>query len=367
MYNLGTTIIKSTYTCNTCSTGYFLNVISNICIIRTVKFRQCKTFEVTFDQCNECVVGYYLSPDKTNCIAYPTGIVSCISYTSALFCSQCTTGFYFNGTYCVAVPTGSLVSNCKYYKDDKTCIECIANYALFSNQCGLSQALNCLTWKTSTSCGSCQVGYGIKTQNGLTNCVEIPDKQCVTYVLTFPFFCSVCKKPYYPQDGVCTEVVNTILYCEIYDTATTCFQCDATSILNQQKNKCLKNQVYLNQVDKNCVFMAIDPVPFCNKCPKGYFFFNKTCSKCPDALINSGCYYCDAGNTNSCFMCQSNYFQNSTGGCTKFTVPVINNNNTTPVVTPNKTNITNTTTIPTASETKVKMTVLLCFLVFLSK
>ena len=121
------------YSCKNCSKGYFLNVTNNVCITRTVIFRQCKIYEVQFDQCNECVIGYYLSLDKTNCIAFPTGIVNCISYISLLFCAQCTTGLFFNGSYCDTVPPNSNVSNCKYYKDNTTCTECSANYALFLN------------------------------------------------------------------------------------------------------------------------------------------------------------------------------------------------------------------------------------------
>jgi hypothetical protein len=313
-YDLGSSLATSKFTCNNCTAGFFLSAV-NTCTVRTIQFRQCAVYNITADLCSSCIAGHFLSIDNTTCIAYPTGILGCVTYVSALNCTRCDKGLFFNGTFCNPVPSNQTILNCDYYKDNKTCTTCANNYALISNTCVASSAINCLTWASTTSCGSCFVGYGFLTTGGIRNCVAISDQQCITYAQFSPFSCSLCKPGYFPSNGVCTAVTTTIQFCVVYDSATTCVQCDSTSILNPARTQCLKTLAYFGFFDPSCSFMAILTSPACNKCAPNFYFMNGTCTACPVAIVNQGCYSCNPINTSNCLACQKGFYQQMNGTC----------------------------------------------------
>lgn len=344
-YQIDPVLTKSVFNCSSCVTNYYLVTSANSCALRTINFRQCQVYNVTADLCSQCIAGFYLSNGNTTCTQYPTGIVGCIEYSSALNCTQCDVNLFFNGTWCNPVPTNQLVKNCTYYKDAKTCNLCQKNFALVSNQCLQSSATNCLTWASTTACGSCYSGFGFQTTSGIRNCVEITDKQCITYQMFFPFSCSLCQPGFYPLNGVCTAVNTTIQFCIIYDSPNTCLQCDPTSVLNTARTLCLKTLGYFSYFDPNCNFMTILSSPVCNKCQPNYYFLNNTCTLCPNATMNQGCYYCNPLNVSNCLACKTGYYQKIDGTCISNTYVPPNNTNSTANNTTNTTNKTNFTSV----------------------
>jgi len=313
-YDQNNAVIQSnSFACSQCATGYYYSSASQACVIRTNVPGSCLAFSATSDTCTSCATGTFLNSASTNCVAFPSGIFQCATYSTAVNCTQCNSGYYLVNNVCLQ---STAIANCNVYSANNTCSSCLTGFYLVnSTSCVTATAQNCLTYQSQTACSSCNTGFGLQTTNAVTNCVAINLSNCVSPTQTTPFTCLVCATGFYPNsNGVCTAVSQTISNCITYDTATTCTNCTAGSILNVARTAC-NTTFYSPYLDPNCQSSVLLSQPNCVQCNPGAVFVNGTCAQCNTNPLSSGCYSCNPQNQTNCLVCAPNYYMNSRGEC----------------------------------------------------
>jgi len=114
LYNNTTLFSTSTFQCSECKSGYYLT--KNICEVRKIRTKNCKTYKITEDFCEECNSGYYLTNEKL-CFSYPTGIVNCTHYINENECTECKENYYLKENKCHFVKLVDRIDHCKLYLD----------------------------------------------------------------------------------------------------------------------------------------------------------------------------------------------------------------------------------------------------------
>ena len=229
-------------------------------------------------------------------------------------CQFCDENLYLQSNKCMAV-TG-LIDQCKYYEDNSTCSMCRLGYYLENNVCVVATAMDCLTYESKTKCATCPMGRGLKTESGVTNCVQFTDQNCLDSTMVYPFECLKCKPGYYPNDSkVCEKVTNPIEHCVTHDTQTTCVSCDSMSILSQTRKSCITTPEAMGSKPSNCVEAMVRASNKCSLCAPGYHFVDGVCTACSQNKITDGCLYCDPMDESVCMLCNTGFFQKSNGDC----------------------------------------------------
>ena len=314
-YNSGS-IANSSYTCESCNSGYYLS--NNTCVART-SITNCSIYDSDADTCDTCATGTYLSANSKTCTANPTGVYKCSTYSNATTCTSCLTGYYLSSNACPAVT--STIANCSVYSGAATCSACASNYVLSSNACVTPTATNCLTYTSSTACASCNNGYVLtattttsnSTTTTVTNCVAATGKaNCATVNYTSPYNCTSCNSGYYLNSGACTAATTTIAHCTNYASATTCSQCDADYALGTDATSCTTNSNIASYSDSNCDDSQIASSPSCSRCSAGSYFVDGACT---GTCSVTGCLACAPTSTSTCYICNTGYYQDSTGAC----------------------------------------------------
>jgi hypothetical protein len=313
-YNQNNAIItQNTFACATCASGFYYSATNQACLLRTNLPTACLAYNTAADLCTTCATGFFLSTDSTNCVAFPNGIFQCAKYSTATNCTQCNSGYYLFNNLCLASLT---ITNCAIYSANNTCSVCASGFFLQnSTSCVTATATNCLTYQSITACSSCNSGFGLQTTNAVTNCVTNTLNNCVAATQISPFTCLTCATGFYPNNnGVCTAVTTTIANCITYDTATTCINCTAGSVLNVARSVC-NTTFYSTYLDPNCQTSVLLSAPTCVQCNAGSVFANGACTQCTQNVIGSGCLSCDPTNQAVCLVCAPNYYMNTLGAC----------------------------------------------------
>ena len=212
-------------------------------------------------ECFTCSSGYYL--EANTCLPCPgTGCSVCTSTE----CSECFEGFYIDGTSC---------TECSTTFDN--CYEC-----------------------TSSECTACDDGYHVDsgecTECSITfeNCNECTSSEC-----------TVCVDSYLPSDGVCAPCLSVL---EIEN----CIECSSLGCTEcadpffAYYGDCVACSYYFGACDR------CDLARYCYDCSPGYYDYYGYCYSCP-----SNCLECSSGS--SCSICNSDYYVNSSGGCSACT------------------------------------------------
>jgi proprotein convertase subtilisin/kexin type 5 len=204
---------------STCGSGYYNNVISDICSACTSPCETCTNVSVS--SCLTCIQNYYL-------------------FNST--CSQtCPNSYYMSGLICVSCPSG--------------CLTCSS--ATICNSCNSS-----LYYLSGSCLNSCPVGM-LEVSNICTNCYG----NCQT-CLSASTQCTSCYNTYYLLGGVCYITCPTYYYSDsATDTCAACVSpCSDCSAQNVCKScvsgysldsgscltTCTNNKISISQVCYNC-------------------------------------------------------------------------------------------------------------------
>ena len=317
-YNAGA-FASSAFTCATCSSGYYLS--NNQCVARTV-INKCVTYTPAANTCAACDSTSYLATDQLSCVVNPNGVFKCNTYSNATTCTACKAGYYLTNNTCVLVsPT---IANCSTYSNATTCSLCATGYALTNNTCAQATAQNCLTYASPSACASCANTYILSTTTATTgtgssavttsttSCVAATNKpNCATIDYQSPNNCTSCNVGYYLNNGACTQATN-IANCASYASATTCAQCTGSYALSVDKTTCVTNANVTAYEDANCNNNQLVSSPVCSRCGAGKYFVNGACT---GSCTQTGCLACGESSNSVCVICNTGYYQDSTGKC----------------------------------------------------
>lgn len=320
------TILSASFTCQTCIAGYYLTT-SNSCKARST-INNCSTFTSNLDTCATCATGYFLTNNGLSCTLYPFGVYKCLTYSNATTCSTCKNGFYLSNNACIAIT--ATISGCVTYSAANTCSACGPNLFLSNNTCVNVTAQNCLGVASATACSSCSglnilqsttstsTNNGVTTTTTTTNCVASGKSNCATVDYNAPNNCLSCTGVFYLSNGACVAA-TAITNCTTYASATTCSQCASTYMISADGKTCTNDALYTPYNDANCANSQIVTTPACSRCGPGKYFANGACT---GSCTITGCLACDPANSSKCFVCNTNYYQDTTGNCVANTTPV---------------------------------------------
>lgn len=311
-----TTLNQNSLLCTQCDTNYYLNTSTNTCVARINMSPGCTSYSTTSDTCLVCSTSTYLTADKTTCSTFPNGIVGCSTYSNSTVCTQCTPPRYLANNTCLV---STLIDKCAQYMANYTCGACDSGYFLTnSTYCQAAQASNCYTYASINACASCDPSNpnkGLQTDaNGATNCVDKNVANCASSTNQAPFTCLVCNSGFYlGADGTCVSA-NPIAQCAVYDSSSTCSQCQTNYVLTSDRKAC-NSTLAAGFVDVNCNAVFVQSNATCAQCSAGSFFANGTCIACSTNTYANGCLNCDPVNQTICYACRPGYYQNQNGTC----------------------------------------------------
>lgn len=315
VYDIVTTInaiADSGFGCLQCTKSFYL--VNSTCVPRTALTNDCLTYAVNSDSCKVCRDQMYVNAEG-GCTPYNSGILGCVSYSSATYCSVCDQDTYPSKGTCLKIPSGQTIPNCLNYETLGACQRCRDGYMVQGTGCALIQAQNCLVAASPYQCDSCPAGYILTSSLEFLNCVAGNIANCVEYEAKEPPRCNVCQKNFYPDElGQCIAVTTPIEYCLVYDTNSTCVRCDSNTALNANKTACLTQTQTFHAIDYNCDDSAETAKPVCSVCTAGYYFnAGGECVECSSLM--TGCLVCNPLQPDVCLLCGPGYFMNNQGDC----------------------------------------------------
>lgn len=304
---------QSTLKCSQCEDRFFLNELKS-CSVRSKIDPNCAIMTIKNDECAICKEGYYIHVDKLTCLPNPSGILGCEQYLDESKCLFCNSSFYLSQGICIAL--GTSIGNCKNQNSPTECQICNSGFYLSpSKQCLISDAKDCLINASKFACLTCNKGFGLKTENGVTDCVRFPDVNCKTNSPNFPFECFECVTDYFPDAyKVCQPVTQKIDGCLFYSDNGFCSRCNSTTILSIDKTSCLSSPEARSLIDENCENQQFISNELCVACEMGYYFDDSgECKEC-----TNDCAICDPGNNGSCKVCKTGFYMNIDLKCIKY-------------------------------------------------
>ena len=302
----------STFSCTQCIDSFYLNADSK-CTARGVFDVRCSAYDIRSDTCLACVPGSYLRTDGKACLDYPNGIAGCEVYRFTNECGTCAPDFYLSKKICLAVPEELLIAQCIYYASEKACSVCANGYVVFAGQCVAALAQNCLTYLSQSACSTCNPGFGLRSVNGLINCVPIEKPNCETTENVYPFTCLVCSPGHYMSGGDCLAPSASISGCTVYASDTTCSKCQTGTVLAADGSSCITVTTAANTLDAQCNIAEEKTLQQCVACELGYYFENGACTKCQ--IDTSTCLGCRENAPTICAICKSGFHMNQAGRC----------------------------------------------------
>ena len=290
--------------CIICQNYYNLDYKTNICQ-RNSSYENdhCKTKDPNdLSICLECEKDYYLN-EEGKCYEIVDHCIekASYSYKYTYLCNQCEEGYYLDETSeydeefeawdemikCFPNP-----SNCIKYNGEKNkCEECEVSYYLYFDEC--RQGLYHCVYGNSSECSECETGYYYDDYE----CLEIPDKNCLSYKnIEGTWKCEKCIDKYYVDNNECKEfpdkncksyrIDEGILICEncengYYFDNNQCIYYLVKNCLDYNENKCIScaNGFILDSEQNICISTCKTTEKICNKCQRFYgsFDYGQTC------------------------------------------------------------------------------------------
>ena len=209
---------RSSFECSQCMKNFYLN--GNVCELSLAS--NCKTY-INSRTCASCEKGFGLSRSVniTSCLMIQVRNCQIPDTTSIgpnFLCLKCAPNYFLNSTK-LCSPITTKIGFCKFYKDDKTCMECESEL-LLSEDGQRCQNLTILASMLDTYCSNTQIRHG----------------------------CSACKPGHVMNSTsrLCVKCPNNTLehncwQCNPYNTSE-CLMCKSGSV--HQANKVCSGAVF---------------------------------------------------------------------------------------------------------------------------
>ena len=281
-------------------------VCSNQSILNCATLKNIQTFTTFVFSCNNCANQYTLATNGTCVLG---SVANCAQYSSpsTTVCTSCLKGFSLmsltgSGTYCYPVPStfncnvlaSSTNSPMGYAQGIITCSSCVYTTA---------SPLKVATWASQTTT---TLGQNICLPfNAIANCLTY--SQASATILANTYLCTSCATGFYLSSDSTTCVTRTILpsNCATYNTGLDqCLTCNAGFFLNTTFTGCV---AYPNGI-VGCQIYSSATV--CFQCSSGYYLLNNLCLL---STVISGCSAYSANYT--CLNCSSGFYKNNSTSC----------------------------------------------------
>lgn len=263
---------------------------------------------------------YFLDATTNGCklISFTNCLVSNIGN----YCDVCQTGYYWDATnkVCAALATTELITNCLYYKSDKTCIVCNTNFFLSAATCTAvtTPITGCSLYSDATTCAKCVDGSIL---NGNVCYATTTVANCSRYSL---YDCQTCSTGFWKgalasDTALAQSAITAAAYAMSSDLTAvgSCLQFTvANCVAGTSTSTCTACAPGYNLVNNACVAYTNTPLPncasytdlkTCSGCAAGYYLLNNTCTLTP--VENTQCNVFSAANV--CSTCANKYWSNS--------------------------------------------------------
>ncbi|EAR90593.2 deoxyribonuclease II family protein (macronuclear) [Tetrahymena thermophila SB210] len=243
---------KNPQSCLTCEEGYYLNKITNECMICGVDCAQCLE---SADNCTTCKDGFSFNNKK--CIkneVSKTKIchISCLTCTKDSdpnACSSCPPNLFLtNLNTCLPYQCDKSCLTCSSPYNPQSCLTCKGGYYLnkITKQC-MNCGIDCAQCiESADNCTACKDGYILKNQKCVKseiNKVKTCHNSCLTCTKdSDPNSCLSCPPKFFLSN------LNTCLPCqqpcsECKESANTCTSCLENYFLEESKCQPIKIEV----------------------------------------------------------------------------------------------------------------------------
>ncbi len=214
-YEIGDSLLESTFLCNKCMQGYFYDKEGAVCVSRKDMIKDCETYYEDEHKCKKCSPGFFLKDDDKFCMPFPIGVIGCRIYEDLETCTACDQNRYITEEgECSLVLEDSQITNCMYYSDEKTCEACESGFLLTDLECKAVNVSNCDEFQSVDECSRCKYGYHLNNEGEISTCTLIVNTSCELLEANGENKCVLCQKNHYiTEEGKCQLVTNIIANC----------------------------------------------------------------------------------------------------------------------------------------------------------
>jgi len=294
-------VCASTTTCETCDSGYFLDIDTGMCVGCPSRCASCSngdsctlcnadSYKDANGACKSCPANaaacsynagqdvvkvsscdgkFVKNEDEDACLSCPDECSSCVLDGTDAICSSCNTAYFLDGDVCT-----SCVGFCDDCPDDVECTTCREGYSVAPdgvNTCSACGIAHCTDCSTSDSvfvtCSACESGWFLEN-NACSQCEPLCDTCTNTTV------CTACKDP--DTQALSTTSVPGDMKC--FAIPPNCESIDAT---------------------------GASDAAVCDVCKPGFSNDNGTHTQCDSMCDVANCASCNTSAT--CDACKDNY------------------------------------------------------------
>ena len=318
--------------CLRCNQGYIVE--SGKCVVPSNNISNC-LWQISEEHCQTCESGYQLNVARTTCLAFST-VNNCQLHQN-IYCDRCQSDYTlaFNwdllsrmtlshlqesltGDLSLAVALDVVkedcvkkdIENCVTYDSYGRCDLCQQSYHVDPNtgKCALSrepEIFKCKVYTNVGTCGECDYGFYLDSNK----CVERNlIEHCLVYTVNANS-CDECAQGYYSAGSSCQlrNASANINHCTVYKKKEDkCETCESPFVLSTDFIKCFKPIKYCVELVNalstdvlSCTTCKIETIPQVNA--------NGLTIAC-DMRDNSGCVGWSADNSNECTLCLKDFY-----------------------------------------------------------
>ena len=318
--------------CLRCNQGYIVE--SGKCVTPSNVISNC-LWQVSEEHCQTCKSGFQLNVARTTCIEFST--VNNCQYHQSFYCNRCKSDYTLalnwdllsrmtlsnlqeslSGDLSLAVTLDSAkedcvlkdISNCVEYDSYGRCKTCDQAYHVdpSSGKCSLSrepEIFKCKVYTNVTTCAECNFGFYLSSNKCLErNLIE----HCLEYTVDSNS-CDECAQGYYSADSSCQlrNASANINHCQVYKKKEDkCETCEDPFVLSTDFIKCFQPIKHC-EVTVNALSTEVLSCTTCKPETVPQVDANSLTIAC-NLRDNGGCVTWNADNSNECSGCLTNYF-----------------------------------------------------------
>lgn len=268
------------FRCQSCSGGYYVGAFGQCQPRGSVP--QCQAYQENSEDCTLCGAGYYVKDGACaqrqvlygNCEQYFANADDCQAFSTLMQ--------YFGryGTVQLSSPPASPAADAPAESEFKG-------------------VLNCAKYAYPTLCARCGGATFLDAQANLCRPVQRVVLNCLVYDSASS--CGQCEEGYVYYGGLCAKV--SAKNCLVFASPSACASCPAASPVLDPSGSCV------NDPSLHC--LAFAQFPACQLCESGYYLVGQACAKVDKPAPNCQQY----GEGQRCAACQPGFYVTLEGGC----------------------------------------------------